>query len=103
MEFLSANNLSARSKTKIMIENPSSVTPNKDIESDILSTLSIPKVQEEAKQSPNLSGPGRADQFYVYCLENGREIIKYDLEYKPRFKFTLSLIMARLQSKIRPK
>lgn len=102
-EFLSANNLSAGSKIETMIENSSFITPNEDMESDILSIPLTPKVQEEAKRSSNLSGPGRVDQFCIYCLENGREIIKYNLEYKPRFKFILSSIMARLQGKICPK
>lgn len=93
-KFLFANNLSIGSKIKTTIKNLFFVTPDEDIESDILSASSTSKVQKKAKQNPNSNGLGRADQFCVYCLKNKREIIKYNLEYKPHFKFTLSLIMA---------
>lgn len=102
-EFLSTNNLSAGNKIEIIIENLSLVTLDENIKSDILSTSLIPKVQKEAKQNSNLSSSGKANQFCIYCLKNGRRVIKYNLKYKPHFKFTPSLIIARLQGKIHPK
>lgn len=100
IKFLSANNLSTGSKIKTTIENLFFVMPDKNMKSNILLTSLTPKVQKKAKQSPNLSSLDKADQFYIYYLKNKREVIKYNLKYKPHFKFTLNLIMVGLQGKI---
>lgn len=67
---------------------------------EIALTLFILKVEEKVKQNQNLRSLGRANQFCVYDFENERKVAKYYLKYKPRFKVTLSLIMAWFQCKI---
>ncbi len=73
--------------------------PDQDIPLD---TNKTPNVKGKANQIAAQRGPGVADKFCTYRLANGREAVKCDLVYKPRFVLTIGSINAGLQGIVYP-
>ncbi len=75
------------------------ITHDQDIP---LETNKISSVKGKAKQILAQRSPGAADNICIYRLSNGQEFVKFDLEYKPHFKFAKASIKAGLQGIIHP-